>query len=136
MGEIVRLDDAALETAVEALRAVSWTDAAPGRVLPSVDFDSLTGIADAVRGFVHGLDAARAALAAAARTASEELAGVVRAGDELDGGLGAALAPGVFAPGPAAPPAGEPGRPVPDAVAPPARAGAGSTGAASAGGGP
>ncbi|RGE19475.1 hypothetical protein [Leucobacter sp. wl10] len=83
MAERLSIRDDAL-AAAGAFLVTAAGDLAAGRSAPPAAPASLTGIGGEVRGFLGGLQTGRLALADAAKTASEQIAGVMQDSSDLD----------------------------------------------------
>ena len=91
MSDQVKFTDATLETAGSHLVSVSVRMAEGNRSVPAAELESLTGIGGEVTRFLNGLNTARLALADGAKTASGEIAGVMRDSSDLDARMAADL---------------------------------------------
>ncbi|MGO1538024.1 MAG: hypothetical protein ACTHZ9_00095 [Leucobacter sp.] len=80
----VLLNDPALYSAIESLTAAANLMVSDNVRRPPDAFESLTGIGEIVDLHLRGIAVARAALADAAKTAGESVAGVVCETDEAD----------------------------------------------------
>ena len=84
MAESMRLDDSLLQEAGASLVQASSAMTSENVSRPDGDLPSLTGIGVAITLYLKGLSVARAALADAARTGAESLAGLMSESTELD----------------------------------------------------
>lgn len=91
MGDRVQLSDEALGVASAALLVAENCMSSQSRVDRLGHVASLTGIGGDVQQFLSGVSVARAALADAARTASQAVAGVMRESTALDTQLATSL---------------------------------------------
>lgn len=78
------INDDQLEYAGALLVLASNTMVTDNTSIPSGSLESLTGIGSEVRRFLNGLQTGRLALADAAKTSGEEVAGVMKDSSELD----------------------------------------------------
>ncbi|QIM15916.1 hypothetical protein G7067_04970 [Leucobacter insecticola] len=83
MSEQFKITDAELKTAGECLVAASYAMEVFEKKAPG-QFASLTGIGETVQQFLKSLEEARFALADAAKTGAQEVAGVMQVSKSLD----------------------------------------------------
>ena len=91
MSDQLKITDATLETAGSHLVSASARMAEGNRSVPSAELESLTGIGGEVTRFLNGLNTGRLVFADGAKTASGEIAGVMRDSSDLDARMAADL---------------------------------------------
>jgi hypothetical protein len=84
MAESLSIDDQALLTVGASLVSIASTMVSGNAARPAGDLPSLSGIGAEVTLYLQGVNVARAALADAARTASEAVSELLSDGSELD----------------------------------------------------
>lgn len=94
MSDQLKLNDSELSAAGASLVTASFVMVSDNNARPTGQFESLSGIGGQVEHYLKGLSVARAALADAAKTGSESVAGVMRDSSDLDAYISTNLASG------------------------------------------